>query len=1003
MFKSARWRGGGGGGKAKAVFKLLFHATQVPEVGWEAMMVVVTPREVGRPTARTESAAVADGACQWTAPLFEATKLPSSGKDKIYQFLVYETGSSKAALLGEAMVNLAEYAEAFKPWVVTLPLKGGASSVPGGAQAQLHVTIQRVVGGAAGGCADDVSESGGDVSPVVARTPPRKTLQSQLSRCEDEEAEKARAAAVADAMRPMQDGLAISKPPGMRFASRRNMHLHADPVSLLHNSSSFDAISVSGSDGSSGRFTPKNNSSMHNTFLQEGTNPLSPLRNTLTSSGDWSGSSAPDASTDGSTSNSGEAGLRDAEDDVEKLRSEIATLTRKCDVSDMELQTLRKQIVKESRRGQDLSKEVSSLRDERDALRRECEGLRGMKKKSIHDVNGSGKRLSDGEDPWSQIEELKQELGHEKNLNSDLHVQLQKMQESNSELLLAVKDLDEMLEQKNREISLLHEETVEDPQEAEYELALSNVHKAGHKIDISETSSVQEKEDELMLDALAKTTDGVVTSELQNKIVELSNEIELYKKDREDLEMQMEQLALDYEILKQENHDISSRLEQTQLREQLRMQYECSAHLSIISDLEANVEGLENELQEQSKRLEADIAEVMRAKVEQEQRAIKAEESLRKARWNNATTAERLQEEFKMLSSQVSSAFGANEQLLMQARKEAAELQLQKGQLEELLQQAQEQLGSIQEQHRVKVQQLLTLVDFKSKETDRLVTELKSKNDEFQNQKRCDDAKLAALSEEIDRLKAEIENLSNERDNLFEDNEQKDNELAAHGQKDMLLQERDAEITLLNKELALIKDQLQTYLEEISTLKGSKNEKEEVIEKLQSDIRSSKFEYDNLKLLMSTNESEKHNLASQVLKLRRALETRDDVKQNGIKSDFEDNHHANSKRIKHDDGTTGHRHNANGDCNVHDSTTWSIADRLFLVAMIYQCRDAATHADADQSAKELEVLKERNTALEEELKELHGRYSEISLKFAEVEGERQQLVMTVRALKNSLR
>jgi len=58
---------------------------------------------------------------------------------------------------------------------------------------------------------------------------------------------------------------------------------------------------------------------------------------------------------------------------------------------------------------------------------------------------------------------------------------------------------------------------------------------------------------------------------------------------------------------------------------------------------------------------------------------------------------------------------------------------------------------------------------------------------------------------------------------------------------------------------------------------------------------------------------------------------------------------------------------------------------------------------ADQSAKELASLKERNKAMEEELKELHERYSEISLKFAEVEGERQQLVMTVRSLKNSLR
>jgi len=120
MFRS-RWRGGGG--KAKAVFKLQFHATQarlrlppslwpeaelllvflltrdggwflvqVPELGWEAMMVVVTPQDAGRPTARSEPAEVAGGACRWAAPILEATKLPA-GKDKIYQFLVYETVS----------------------------------------------------------------------------------------------------------------------------------------------------------------------------------------------------------------------------------------------------------------------------------------------------------------------------------------------------------------------------------------------------------------------------------------------------------------------------------------------------------------------------------------------------------------------------------------------------------------------------------------------------------------------------------------------------------------------------------------------------------------------------------------------------------------------------------------------------------------------------------------------------------------------------------------------
>jgi hypothetical protein len=38
--------------------------------------------------------------------------------------------------------------------------------------------------------------------------------------------------------------------------------------------------------------------------------------------------------------------------------------------------------------------------------------------------------------------------------------------------------------------------------------------------------------------------------------------------------------------------------------------------------------------------------------------------------------------------------------------------------------------------------------------------------------------------------------------------------------------------------------------------------------------------------------------------------------------------------------------------------------------------------------------------MDKELKEMQERYSEISLKFAEVEGERQRLVMAVRNLKN---
>ena len=64
------------------------------------------------------------------------------------------------------------------------------------------------------------------------------------------------------------------------------------------------------------------------------------------------------------------------------------------------------------------------------------------------------------------------------------------------------------------------------------------------------------------------------------------------KGNKVELEAQMEQMALHNEILKQENHDISHRLEQSQLQDQLKMQYECTASYVTINELQTLVEYL---------------------------------------------------------------------------------------------------------------------------------------------------------------------------------------------------------------------------------------------------------------------------------------------------------------------------------------------------------------------------------------------------------------------------
>jgi len=60
-------------------------------------------------------------------------------------------------------------------------------------------------------------------------------------------------------------------------------------------------------------------------------------------------------------------------------------------------------------------------------------------------------------------------------------------------------------------------------------------------------------------------------------------------------------------------------------------------------------------------------------------------------------------------------------------------------------------------------------------------------------------------------------------------------------------------------------------------------------------------------------------------------------------------------------------------------------------------------SSSNEISGELTSLKERNKSMESELKEMQERYLEMSLNFAEVEGERQKLVMTVRNLKSTQR
>ncbi|GJR41645.1 myosin heavy chain-related protein [Tanacetum coccineum] len=206
------------------------------------------------------------------------------------------------------------------------------------------------------------------------------------------------------------------------------------------------------------------------------------------------------------------------DDVIRKLKGELVILSRQAKVSDMELQTLHKQIVKESKKGQDLSKEVASLKEERKKLKEEFEKMKVK-------VNINSNLSSEGGDPWALVDELKQELNYEKDLNTNLRLQVQKTQESNAKLILVVQDVDEMLEHKHKSNCSV------DPKSQEVN---------------TKRETDDDDEDQKALMEIVGEHSGLHDVHLQEqKIIDLYNEIELYKRDKDELEMQMEQIALE--------------------------------------------------------------------------------------------------------------------------------------------------------------------------------------------------------------------------------------------------------------------------------------------------------------------------------------------------------------------------------------------------------------------------------------------------------------------------
>ncbi|KAL2920642.1 Laminin subunit alpha-2 [Bienertia sinuspersici] len=989
MFKVGRWRHE----KIKVVFKLQFQVSQVP-CSKSKLMLSVVPVDVGQPTVRLGKAAVQDGICTWENPVYEKVKLTietKTGKvqDKIYQFII-STGSSKAGFLGEVLVNLADYVDATAPYTISLPIKSS------NAGAILHVSIQNMQG------ADYQREPQMEIEENRTSITHEGSLQSQDS--------------------------------NFRSEGDVNCYSHEDEYNTMSPLNNEGKKNIKNGNTLNSFFEQKQSRSHQETNSDQSPNQNKPVPKPIIPSDkerparkplvlDWSSDEDYITNYAEETNNIREQEQEPPKSLVEQLEREIFALKRQAEVTDIELQSLRRQVVKETKRAQDFSEQVVRLKEERNAFRRESD--KTMLKQDGENGNERPKETgTESKKSRHRKNEVEEDLVHAKDFNKALRSQLRKTQDSNSELILVVRDLEEKLGKKEKELDDLTRKLKSEKKSDELQ-DMNTEHELFSDTELEDEQSPKENPTEVIL--------------LQQQIKSLQGEVEVHLKENRKLQERIKQFSQDSELGKKENDDLSSKFNQKQL-ELIKKERECAQNArkveelesqiarlekvikqqaeefgdssDTIRDLETQVNSLKYELEKQAAEYEDEFKVMTNAKVELEQKALQAEESLRKTKLDNASAAQRLQDEFRELSDELEAKFKENEELTEKAETEARELRLYINTLEEQLGKVTKELESVQDRCTTEVEKLSTQLEVKENQQKQLLLAHKDELMELKSNKKRVEDKCQALSTENQALRMEVERLT-EENYYFTKKEEEMERLVDETNKSVQETKRDKEELETKFSLATI--EIKQAQEELKSLRPMK-EKEDSMAAVQSELEKLQVQHHELNNRLSEIKLENENLRKQLIKHKENLHKKDHEIANleKIKDSSSKEVSTLKEKVKQlkavrpsgispDNGCKDERKNMVKKSQLSATSSKSLQNggsRAPGESRKEFTEKKVTNSQTNDLLSEVALLKEKNKTMGDELKEMQEKYSEVSLKFAEVEGERQQLVMTIRNLRN---
>ncbi|GAB4861019.1 hypothetical protein Ancab_036181 [Ancistrocladus abbreviatus] len=659
--------------KVKVVFRLQFHATHIPQNGWDKLFVSFVPTDCGKVTAKTTKANVRNGTCKWADPIYETTRLLQDAKTKQYDEKLYRLlvtmGSSRSSLLGEVNINLADYVDALKPTVVSLPLHGSESG------AILHVTVQLLTSKTGfrefeqqrelseRGLQTTNKHDGGRVQSS------RGTASSHIDKVNS----RVKFGPESGELPSLEEGSLNEEYADLVTAfdgssnTSESLCAEKQDTCSTHEIDSIKSI-VSGDAGGvslSQSPTPLRGASSDNRFVAQGTS-------------DWVDHWGSDTSLDNDLGASYQAdsrlrgSLEAAEQSLHELRQEISTLQSHADDISAETQKLTEQLAAEIATGHELAKEVSLLKSECLRFKGDIEWLRNSK----IDPSLPGRGTADTDQCH---------LLHDSGLRwlKSLQILEDKIRELQNKAYVAFQENDCRFLLSDMEGLLTVLQDLKQGTAYVSPLVLAGRSDTGNISDmslktdgfVSETSfGVDLCHPEGLLQGLSIS--GLVSHEgdavdaasaMQGELFKILRELDESKTEQETLARKMEQMECYYEALIQELEENQKRV----LGEYQNLKNEHSTCIYTISAARAQMEAMHQDMNEQTLRLSEERCSLDSLNKELERRAITSEGALRRARLNYSIAVNQLQKDLEVLSLQVLSMYETNENLIRKAFSEA--------------------------------------------------------------------------------------------------------------------------------------------------------------------------------------------------------------------------------------------------------------------------------------------------------------------------------------------